>query len=187
MNSIRPSPVSGAYFESLATLERHVDLIPFGWQRLYADLRHQLRAIATSRRADVRVDGAWEEDGLLRLESQTGDVVVQGVLRKARARASSTCTDCGRPAKHRELLDWYEVTLCAGCAALPLLQMQVKRAISLHRCESVDLREELLHSRDATLIRAAAVGSDVDLEALEESAALDWLTSLLTRTTSAIK
>ena len=147
---------SKCYTESLARLDRHVDHIPPGWQRLYGDLRHALSVFATIHRMNIRIDGAWHEDGHLRVESDTSDPVIQGVLRKARMRAMHTCSQCGKRGKRRELVNWQEATLCGRCAAPRLLSLNIERVLALERCGSLALREELQHAPEAVLIRAAA-------------------------------
>jgi hypothetical protein len=144
------------YTESLARLDRHVDHIPLGWQRLYGDLRHALRTLKTTGRMNTRIDGAWHEDGMLRVDSETSDHAIQGVLRKARTRARHTCTQCGRPGKRRELANWEEATLCGRCAAPRLLSLDIDRVLALEKCGSVELRVELQQAPEAVLIRAAA-------------------------------
>lgn len=147
------------YAESLSRLDRHVDHIPLGWQRLYGDLRHALRVLATPLRMDMRIDGAWEEDGLLRVESSAEDPVLQGVLRKARTRAMHTCTECGRPGRRRELAHWQEATLCGCCAGPRFLSLDIERLLALEKCGSLELRHELEHAPEAVLIRAAAAAA----------------------------
>jgi hypothetical protein len=144
------------YNDSLARLDRHVGHIPMGWQRLYADLRCSLRVLVAPQRMNIQIDGGWEEDGLLCVDSPTVDPVVQGVLRKARTRAMHTCTECGKPGRRRELKDWQEVTLCSSCAALRLLSLDIQRVLALEKCGSLDLRKELQSGPEAVLIRAAA-------------------------------
>jgi hypothetical protein len=130
-----------------------------GWQRLYSDLRFTLAAISTANRCTIGIAGAWEEDGLLQVQSDTTDRVVQGVLRKARVRAMHTCMECGKPGKQRELDEWRQATLCGACAAPRLLVLEIARLIALDRCGSVDLRHELQFSPSARLVRAAAEAS----------------------------
>jgi ribosomal protein L18 len=144
------------YSESLARLDRQVDHIPLGWQRLYGDLRHALRALETPSRMNARIDGAWHEDGMLCVDSEASDAAIQGVLRKARIRARHTCTECGRPGKRRELVNWEEATLCGRCAAPRLLSLDIDRVLALENCGSVELRVELQQAPEAALIRAAA-------------------------------
>lgn len=183
------SQASGAFRESLVQLDRHVEQIPMGWQRLYGDLRHALRVVYVPARMDIQIDGAWEEDGMLRVESQTADPVVQGALRKARMRAMTTCMDCGKPGKPRQLQNWHEATLCGTCAGLQLLMVEINRLIALDRCGTVDLRQELQSSSDAVLVRTAAeaaaqafglpatfIVSELDSDGLRA-----WLHSLLER------
>lgn len=114
-----------AYRESLDRLDRQIDHIPMGWQRLYGDLRHALRVLAADSRMSIRIDGAWEEDGRLCIDSDTKDPAVQGVLRKARTRAMQSCSICGRPGKGRELANWQEATLCGKCAGPRLLSLEI--------------------------------------------------------------
>jgi hypothetical protein len=148
-----------AFSDSWSRLNRHVELIPMGWQRLYSELRFTLAAISTPRRCTIEIAGAWEEDGLLQVQSETTDAVVQGVLRKARVRAMHTCMECGKPGKLRELDEWRQATLCGSCAGPRLLALEVARLIALDRCGSVDLRGELQFSPSARLVRAAAEAS----------------------------
>lgn len=178
-----------AFADSWSRLNRHVELIPMGWQRLYSELRFTLAAISTARRCMIEIAGAWEEDGLLQVQSETTDPVVQGVLRKARVRAMHTCMECGKPGKPRELDEWRQATLCGSCAGPRLLAVEVARLIALDRCGSVDLRDELQCSPSTRLVRAAAeaAASACDLpaslvfEKLGRDGQLQWLERLKER------
>lgn len=145
-----------AFADSWSRLNRNVEQIPTGWQRLYSELRFSLAVISSPERCTVRIEGAWEEDGLLQVQSDTSDRVVQGVLRKARARAMHTCMECGKPGKQRELDEWRQVTLCPTCAGPKLLALEIARLLGLERCGSADLEQELRSSPAAVLTRAAA-------------------------------
>lgn len=146
--------------ESLARLDRAVERVPIGWQRLYGDLRHALRLIRSKLRASTRIDGAWEEDGLLRVESESPDPVVQGVLRKARTRAMNTCMQCGKPGKRRELANWQDATWCGACAAPRLLALDIERVLALDACGSAEIRDQLKSQTESVLIRAAAEAAE---------------------------
>jgi hypothetical protein len=175
-----------AFADSWSRLNRHVELIPMGWQRLYSDLRFTLAVISTPKRCTIEIAGAWEEDGLLQVQSDTTDRVVQGVLRKARVRAMCTCMECGRPGKQRELDEWRQATLCGSCAGPRLLSLEIARLMALDRCGSVDLRHELQSSPSALLVRAAAEAGALAcnlpptfvLEKLGRDGQLRWLKEL---------
>lgn len=178
-----------AFADSWSRLNRHVEQIPMGWQRLYSDLRFTLAVIATAKRCTIEIAGAWEEDGLLQVQSDTTDRVVQGVLRKARVRAMHTCMECGKPGKQRELDEWRQATLCGSCAGPRLLALEIARLIALDRCGSVDLRHELQFSPSARLVRAAAEASALTcnlparfvFETLDHAGQLRWLERLKIR------
>lgn len=179
-----PSP--SPYADSLSRLNRHLDQIPMGWQALYVDLRFTLYCIETPARAATRIDGAWEEDGLLHVQSDSADRVVQGVLRKARVRAMHTCSVCGKRGKLRQLDEWREATLCGSCAGPRLLKLQIARLLGLDRCGAVDLRQEIRSSPNATLVRAAAEATGAACElpnhfvtaALDADRVREWLRKL---------
>lgn len=178
-----------AFADSWSRLNRHVELIPMGWQRLYSDLRFSLAVISTAKRCTIEIAGAWEEDGLLQVQSDTTDRVVQGVLRKARVRAMHTCMECGKPGKQRELDEWRQATLCGTCAGPRLLALEIARLIALDRCGSVDLRHEVRFSPSARLVHAAAEASALAddlpatfvLEKLGRDGQLRWLERLKVR------
>lgn len=178
-----------AFADSRSRLNRHVELIPMGWQRLYSDLRFTLAVISSPERCTIQISGAWEEDGLLQVQSDTTDPVVQGVLRKARVRAMNTCMECGKPGKLRELDEWRQATLCGLCAGPRLLTLEVARLIALDRCGSVDLRHELQFSPSARLVRAAAEAGALAcklpatfvFEKLDHDGQLRWLERLKDR------
>ncbi len=186
---VEPGQNGYAFADSWSRLNRHVEQIPIGWQRLYSDLRFTLAVISTKKRCTVEIAGAWEEDGLLQVQSDTTDPVVQGVLRKARVRAMNTCTECGKPGKLRELDEWRQATLCGSCAGPRLLALEVARLIALARCGSIDLRDELQFSRSARLVRAAAEAGALAcnlpatfvLQKLGRDAQLRWLERLKER------
>lgn len=175
-----------AFADSWSRLNRHVELIPMGWQRLYSDLRFALAVISTEKRSTIEIGGGWEEDGLLQVQSETTDRVVQGILRKARVRAMHTCMECGKPGKQRELDEWRQATLCGSCAGPRLLALEIARLVALDRCESVDLRNELQSSPSARLVRAAAEAGALAcnlparyvLENLGRERQLSWLERL---------
>jgi hypothetical protein len=148
-----------AFANSWSRLNRLVDQVPVGWQWLYGELRFSLGTLSSPERATIRIDGGWEEDGRLQIQSETSDRVVQGVLRKARVRAMSTCMECGRCGKLRQLDDWREATLCGTCAGPRLLELEIARALGLERCGAMDLGKDLQSSPRARLIRAAAEAS----------------------------
>jgi hypothetical protein len=178
-----------AFADSWSRLNRHLEQIPMGWQRLYSDLRFTLAAVAAAKRCTIEIAGAWEEDGLLQVQSGTTDPVVQGVLRKARVRAMHTCMECGKPGKQRELDEWRQATLCGSCAGPRLLALEIARLIALDRCGSVDLRNELQFSPSARLVRAAAEAGGLAcnlpatfvLEKLGRNGQLRWLERLKDR------
>ena len=178
-----------AFADSWSRLNRHVELIPMGWQRLYSELRFTLAAISSPERCTVEIAGAWEEDGLLQVQSETTDPVVQGVLRKARVKAMHTCMQCGKPAKQRELDEWRQATLCGSCAGPRLLALEIARLIALDRCGSADVGHELQFSPSARLVRAAAGASALAcklpatfvLEILDPDGQLRWLEKLKDR------
>lgn len=178
-----------AFADSWSRLNRQVELIPMGWQRLYSDLRFTLAAISSPGRCTIEISGAWEEDGLLQVQSETTDPVVQGVLRKARVRAMNTCMECGKPGKPRELDEWRQATLCGSCAGPRLLALEVSRLIALDRCGSVDLRHELQFSSSARLVRAAGeaaalacnLPATILFEKLGRDGQLRWLERLKER------
>lgn len=184
-----PSQDRYAFADSWSRLNRHVELIPMGWQRLYSDLRFTLAVISTAKRCTIEITGAWEEDGLLQVRSGTTDRVVQGVLRKARVRAMYTCMECGKPGKQRELDEWRQATLCGSCAAPRLLTLEIARLIALDRCGSIDLRHALQFSPSAHLVRAAAEAGALAcnlpatfvLEKLDQAGQLRWLERLKDR------
>ncbi|NML48017.1 hypothetical protein HHL11_29990 [Ramlibacter sp. G-1-2-2] len=178
-----------AFTDSWNRLNLHVERIPLGWQRLYGELRFRLAVISCSKRCTIRIDGGWEEDGLLQVQSETTDRVVQGLLRKAREKAMHTCMECGKPGKLRELVDWQQATLCGECAGPRLLALDITSVIALARCGSVDLAHELQFSPRALLIRAAAEAAAIAsnppttfaLDNLDSDSMHSWLQELRDR------
>ena len=146
------------FHESLATLNQRVEMIPIGWQRLYADMRMRLYAAYCEGREPIVFLGAYEQDGHLCVESHAPDFVIQGILRKARMKARCTCTECGQPGRRRELEDWREAVLCGGCAGPRLLRLEIQRLLALDRCGTLGHGDALAGPR-ARLLRAAADAS----------------------------
>jgi hypothetical protein len=163
-----------AYDDRIVRLNRFVERIPMGWQRLYLELRLKLYAISCPERSGAVIEHVWVEDGRLQIQSETTDGVVQGILRKARVRAAHTCMRCGKPGKMRELDEWQQATLCGTCAAPRLLELEIARLGGLERCGAVHLRHELQSSSRAALIRAAA-----EAEALASGLPRDFITTTL--------
>jgi hypothetical protein len=120
-----PHSGASAFQASLKLLDNRVDWIPMGWQGLYADMRLSLRAVGTAARADVVVYGAYDEDGLLYVDTASDDPVIRGVLRKARCRARCTCALCGRAGARPREFDECARTLCSGCAGIYLLYWEL--------------------------------------------------------------
>lgn len=147
------------FHESLAMLNQRVESIPIGWQRLYADMRLRLYAAYCDGREAIVILGAYEQDGHLFVESSAPDFVIQGILRKTRMKARSTCTECGLPGKVRELEDWREAVLCGRCAGPRLLRMELQRLLALDRCKTLGESADALAGPRARLLRAAAEAS----------------------------
>ncbi len=53
------------------------------------------------------------------------DVVMLGIMRKARDRSRTVCKDCGRPARVRLIGEDESVTQCTRCAAPALLRHEI--------------------------------------------------------------
>ena len=147
---------STPFHEGLELLNSRVEWIPTGWQPLYANLRLRLYAVFCEGREPIVFLGGYEEDGHLLVETHAPDFVIQGILRKARAKAACTCMECGQPGTRRELEDWREMVLCGTCAAPRLLQIQIQRLLALDRCGTLhDSCDPFMHP-DARLVREAA-------------------------------
>lgn len=114
----------GGLADSLDRLERWVEWIPMGWQRLYLELRCALASVDTSPARFVWIHEPEVVDGGLVLDIDGGDRVVRGILRKAWARSRCTCMCCGRPGKPR-WIGGYVKTLCARCTAFEALSVEL--------------------------------------------------------------
>lgn len=114
--------------DSLDRLERWVEWIPMGWQRLYLELRCALVSVNTASVRSVWIHEPEVVDGGLLLDVDGGDRVVRGMVRKAWARSRCTCMRCGRPGKPR-CISGYVKTLCARCAALETLSVELDRCL----------------------------------------------------------
>jgi hypothetical protein len=168
---------------SLRLLNRRVDRIPLGWQRLYVDLRANLCAIACDKRRAISIAGGYEQDGFLRVDSITDDKVVQGILRTARMAAVSTCMSCGKPGKPREIGERL-LTLCGRCTGCIRLRGEVLALLAKHQQRGLDLRETmsgtaLLAAAIQAAIEAGTGTSELPNVGPEEFAA--WLDALLIR------
>jgi hypothetical protein len=156
---------STPFHDSLAVLNDRVECIPFGWQRLYANMRLQLQAAFCEGREPIVILGAYQHDGHLWVESHAPDFVIQGILRKARIKAICTCMECGAAGKQRELEDWRTVVLCGTCAGPRLLLLELRRLLALDGCATLKDSCDALVGPDAWLLRAAAQASgQVNLE-----------------------
>lgn len=114
----------GGLADSLDRLERWVEWIPMGWQRLYLELRCALVSVNTNSVRSVWIHEPEVVDGGLVLDVDGGDRVVRGMVRKAWARSRCTCMRCAHPAKPRPI-SGYVKTLCARCAALETLSVEL--------------------------------------------------------------
>jgi len=116
----RSSPNAISLAEILEQLERWVEWIPLGWQRLYLDMRCALVALGASQHRDVQIHEPLVVNGGLVFDVDGRDRAVCGIVRKAWARSRCTCMNCGRNGKPRRI-DGYVKTLCAHCCALDVL------------------------------------------------------------------
>lgn len=119
-----------AFALGLAQLDERIELVPFGWQHLYLEVRAGLRAARCESRMGIQIYGPTEEEGQLYLDANGIDPVVHGLLRKARARARCTCMDCGRPGFRRQIRDSYK-TLCGRCAGHHFLADELPRLLRM--------------------------------------------------------
>ena len=122
-NTASPMPVC------VVSLNRAAAQVPPGWRDLLTRTHYKL--IATICECPVRRRAAdsitviitdQELDFKLRTVS---DSVLRGILRKATARSRCTCNQCGRRGRVRSIGDDYVGTLCARCAAVPLLREHI--------------------------------------------------------------
>ena len=122
-NTSMPMPVA------VVALNGAARLVPPGWRNLLTQTHHKVRgAIAQSVRrrhvaAGLKViitDQELEFDF-----SMAPDPVLRGILRKATVRSRCTCSQCGRRGRVREIGDDYVGTLCARCAAVPMLREHI--------------------------------------------------------------
>jgi hypothetical protein len=124
----RSSPNLKTLPESLERLERWVEWIPMGWQRVYLDMRCALASLGVSQHRDVQIHEPSVVDGGLVFDVEGSDRAVCGILRKAWARSRCTCMNCGRTGKPRRM-DGYVKTLCARCCALEVLSRGLDQAL----------------------------------------------------------
>jgi hypothetical protein len=116
----RSSPKVKTLAGSLERLERWVEWIPIGWQRVYLDMRCALVALGASQHRDVQIHEPLVVNGGLVFDVDGRDRAVCGIVRKAWARSRCTCMNCGFTGKPRTI-DGYVKTLCARCCALDFL------------------------------------------------------------------
>lgn len=140
--------------EAIKKLEARSDGVPRGWSGHYKKLLNDLRSVACSRGSQL-IRGKPEEvisiDPFTATTGQMGPVL-DGVIRKARARCSCTCQDCGRRGKHRQL-GFERKVLCPACFVTHNLPRLARRTRSLTDTAKANGRTVILEAEMPELIR----------------------------------
>ena len=131
----------------LNDLNERVESVPFGWQGLYCDLRVSLKAISSTLRETIKIDGPFVDCGSIWFYTKTNDRVVSGLLRKAERRSRCTCMECGRPGRGRKVGDMSK-TLCGSCAGLQLLEQELRQLLHNLNTTSGVMNTEKISARD---------------------------------------
>ena len=174
-------PAESRFTASLRLLDQRIDWIPFGWQRLYGDLRSKLQAVRSPKRDAVFVQGAYEQHGYLHVDAVTDDKVIQGILRKARAKATFTCMVCARQARPRDIGDTY-MSLCGACAGYVGLREEALtarkslRPLLLGTVEEGGQKSLLSAAVRASLRSTAEVGKQSEVSS---DTFMEWLDAML--------
>jgi hypothetical protein len=108
------SSLGESYLESLDLLRQSLDEIPFGWHRIFEKTLRSLSAVDCPERASVRVMKPRTQLGVLSIEMNQRDRVVDGIIGRLIRKSRCTCQRCGRHGKMRSLgMDIK--TLCVRC------------------------------------------------------------------------
>ena len=116
-----PDPVS-------AGIERWARHVPPGWQGLLEQTLLKLLAMARSPARRSALQGLTvfcHGVGLGFSLPADGDAALLGVARRAEAASQCICSTCGSPGRRREIGEEDRATLCARCAARPLLHWDI--------------------------------------------------------------
>jgi len=160
------------YEKSLAQLERRIDWVPMGWQKLYFQLRRRLISVNSTARAHITLEGPWPDMEALYIDASNADSVVQGILRKTAMASRSICSECGHVGRPREMNE-REVILCSPCAGLRLLEHdleQLKRFIVKHEASAIS--GWIPYSGMTPRLVALMLASDID--AIAEGSGSTW-------------
>ena len=98
--------------------------VPIGWHRHHAALLGGLKATAAPLRRAIKVSAPSFDNGTVVIQVSAEDLVVNGLVRKARARMSCTCMTCGRVGKRRQA-GFSDGVLCASCYTERRLRLQL--------------------------------------------------------------
>lgn len=118
---------------SIARLERCAGDIPPGWRWLYAKCIASLKSVSCSKRCSTSIHIPDTSLGLLtiyidRVEGvDDTDVVLKGILRKARHRACHTCEICGHITAGKSDVAWR--TLCSRCEVRQVMHDDLVRLL----------------------------------------------------------
>jgi hypothetical protein len=113
-----------AFSGGIQELNRRAAMPPLGWQKIYFKMLMKLQAINCRRRSKIELWGATMEKGEIDIVFSKVDRVINGILRKTKARMQSTCEICGRYGKPVALENGSKV-LCSKCLAPRKLKSQI--------------------------------------------------------------
>lgn len=140
--------------EAIEQLEARSGSIPPGWSKPYKKLLHSLRSVAYTRGSQCIVgkpEDVLNIDPFTETAGQMGPVL-DGIIRKARARCLSTCRDCGRRGRRRQV-GFEENVLCPACFVTHNLPRLARRTRSLADAAKADGRSVILEAEMPQLIR----------------------------------
>lgn len=140
--------------EAIANLEERRKRIPRGWRQPFEKLLIDLRSVAFTRGSQCIPTGpqdALQIDPFTQTAVEMGRVL-DGIFRKARARCSSTCEECGRRGKGRQL-GFKRSVLCPACFARHSIPRQARRTRFLVDAAKANERLVILEPEIPALIR----------------------------------
>ncbi len=106
-----------SYEKSLDSLAEKREEIHDGWRKIYDEMLASMKMVQCRRRNRLRIKFQIFSENEFEFENLYQDPVLQGIVRKAKAKSLVTCFQCGEQGKPYKINE-QESILCTGCMGL---------------------------------------------------------------------